>query len=255
MFDRRRSGVQRARQIRERGEDMSLRAIRIALAIVALAVGLTVPSRTSAAPGIIQPGSPIRAGNLLCTLNWIYDGAGGPYAGTAGHCVGHVGQRVVLDETGGSIGGFGSVAYISQRLDFALIRIDGTQLGSVNAAMRGHPNIPRGTSTMATSSIGDTMQFSGYGSVVELIAATREQRQGVLGYNDGEQHYIYGLVTPGDSGGPVADVTDGNKAFGIVTTVGAGATPLPQAGEGGVSLDGLLADAAANGFPVAVRTV
>jgi hypothetical protein len=59
----------------------------------------------------------------------------------------------------------------------------------------------------------------------------------------------------GDSGGPVADVTDGNKAFGIVNTVGAALTPVPQAGEGGLSLDALLADGAAQGFPVSVRTV
>jgi hypothetical protein len=234
---------------------MILRSFRCIVAVAVLAAGLAVSARTSAAPAIIQPGAPIVAGDALCTLNWIYDGAGGPYAGTAGHCVSGVGQRVSLDEAGATPGGFGSVAYISGNLDFALIRIDSTHVGSVNASMRGHPNIPRGVSTLATSSVGDTMQFSGYGVGLDLTAPTRERRQGILGYNDGAQHYIYGIVTPGDSGGPVADVTDGNKAFGIVTTVGAGATPMPQAGEGGVSLDGLLADAAANGFPVAVRTV
>ena len=77
----------------------------------------------------------------------------------------------------------------------------------------------------------------------------------MLGYNDGSQHYSYGVVSPGDSGGPVADTTDGNKALGIVDTVGLALTPLPQVGEGGVSLDGLLADAAAHGFAVHVRTV
>ena len=234
---------------------MSLRAMRSTLAIVVLAAGLAVSARTSAAPGVIQPGAPIATGNLLCTLNWIYDGAGGPYGGTAAHCVNNVGQRVVLDEAGGAPGGFGSVAFISPNLDYALIRIDSDKLGNVSAAMRGHPNIPRGTSTISTSSVGDTMQFSGYGAGVDLTSTTRESRQGVLGYNDGSQHYIYGVVTPGDSGGPVADVTDGNKAFGIVTTVGAGATPMPQAGEGGVSLDGLLSDAAMHGFAIGVRTV
>jgi hypothetical protein len=234
---------------------MIRRSIRSIVAVAVLAAGLAVSARTSAAPAIIQPGAPIVAGNALCTLNWIYDGSGGPYAGTAGHCVSSVGQRVDLDEAGAMPGGFGSVAYISGKLDFALIRIDPEDVGRVSAAMRGHPNIPRGVSTVATSSVGDTMQFSGYGTGVDLTPTTRERRQGVLGYNDGEQHYIYGVVTFGDSGGPVADVTDGNKAFGIVTTVGAGATPMPQAGEGGVSLDGLLADARAHGFPVSVRTV
>lgn len=233
---------------------MRTRTIRSFLAILAFVAGLGVSARSSAA-AVIQPGAPIVAGNLLCTLNWIYDGPGGPYAGTAGHCVEGVGQRVALDEAGGAPGGFGSVALISSELDYALIRVDAAELGNVSPTMRGHPNIPQGVSTIDTSSVGDTMQFSGYGAVVDLTKGTREQRRGVLGYNDGEQHYIYGVVTPGDSGGPVADVTDGSKAFGIVTTIGAGATPMPQAGEGGVSLDGLLSDAAANGFPVAVRTV
>ncbi len=147
------------------------------------------------------------------------------------------------------------MAYISSDLDYALIRIDSIELGNVSAAMRGHPNIPQGVSTTQTALVGDTIQFSGYGVVVDLLSVTREQRTGILGYNDGEQHYVYGVVTPGDSGGPVADVTDGNKALGIVDTIGVAVNPLPQAGEGGVSLEGLLTDAAANGFAISLRTV
>jgi hypothetical protein len=136
-----------------------------------------------------------------------------------------------------------------------LIRIDAEDVGFVNPAMKGHPNIPAGVSTVDTAAVGDVMQFSGHGVGFHATQPTQEERQGVLGYNDGEQHYIYGAVTFGDSGGPVADITDGNTAFGIANTVGAALTPQPQAGEGGLSLDALLADAAAQGFPVSVRTV
>jgi hypothetical protein len=233
---------------------MFRRSVRWLVAVGVLAGSLVVSQRGSAA-AIIQPGAPIVAGTSLCTLNWIYDGAGGPYAGTAGHCVENVGQRVALDEAGGAPGGFGSVAFISPSLDYSLIRIDAAELGNVSAAMRGHPTIPKGVSTTATAAVGDLIQFSGWGIGVSLTSVTREQRIGILGYNDANQHYVYGLVTPGDSGGPVADVTDGNKALGIVDTVGVAINPLPQAGEGGVSMEGLLADAAANGFPVVVRTV
>jgi hypothetical protein len=235
---------------------MTRRRIRSLLVVVVLAAGLSISARSSAA-AVIQPGAPIVAGNALCTLNWIYDGAGGPYAGTAAHCVENVGQRVALDEAGGAPGGFGSVAFISPRLDYALIRIDAAELGNVNPAMRGHPDIPQGVSTQATAAVGDIVQYSGYGVVVSITDVTREQRIGVLGYNDGEQHFSYGVVTPGDSGGPVADRTDGNKALGIVDTIGVavGFGPLPQAGEGGVSLEGMLVDAAAHGFTVTVRTV
>jgi hypothetical protein len=126
------------------------RIIRSLIVVVVLAAGLGLSARGSAA-ALIQPGAPIVAGNALCTLNWIYDGGGGPYAGTAAHCVEGVGQRVALDEAGGAPGGFGSVAYISSNLDYALIRIDGFELGNVSAAMRGHPNIPQGVSTTTTT--------------------------------------------------------------------------------------------------------
>lgn len=224
---------------------------RLLIVVALLFASLFVGVRTSAA-AVIQPGTGITMGGSQCTLNWIYDGDGGPYGGTAAHCVSGVGQRIALLEDGTE---FGSVALYREALDYALIRIDPEDVGSVSAAMKGHPNIPSGVSTVATAAVGDTMQFSGYGVGFSLTAATRESRVGILGYNDGTQHYIYGAVLFGDSGGPVADVSDSNKAFGIVNTVGAALTPLPQAGEGGLSLDALLADAAAQGFPVTVRTV
>lgn len=220
---------------------------------VLLAVLATlIPALRAGAAEVIQPGAGIILGNSQCTLNWIYDGAGGPYAGTAAHCSEGVGQRVSLLEDGTS---FGTVVLHREGLDYALIRIDAEDLGAVSAAMRGHPNIPAGVSTVNSTAVGDIIQFSGYGVATMFLPQTRESRIGVLGYNDGTQHYTYGLVTPGDSGGPVADVTDGNKALGIANTVGAALTPAPQIGEGGLSLEALLSDAAANGFPVSVRTV
>jgi hypothetical protein len=230
------------------------RHVRSVLVAVVLLAGLSVSARGSAA-AIIQPGAPIQIGTSLCTLNWIYDGGGATYAGTAGHCAEHVGDRVFLDEAGGAPGGFGYVAFISPNLDYSLIRIDTAELGHVSPAMRGHPNIPTGVSTTFTAAVGDTMQFSGYGVVVGVLQPTREGRVGILGANDGQQHYIYGLITPGDSGGPVADVSDGNKAFGIVDTVGVAINPGVQAGEGGVSVEGLMLDAASFGFPIKLRTV
>ncbi len=223
------------------------------LLVVALLAAATAVVTLPARGAVIQPGSGILAGSSQCTLNWIYDGAGGPYGGTAAHCVEGVGQRVSLLEDGTE---FGSVALFRTDLDYALIRIDAEDVSAVSPALRGHPNIPQGVSTVSTAQVGDTVQYSGYGVATMFTNITRESRQGILGYNDGTQHYSYGAVTPGDSGGPVADVTDGNKAFGIVNTVGvAVAGSAPQAGEGGLSLDALLADAASQGFAVSVRTV
>jgi hypothetical protein len=234
--------------------------VRAAIAFAFVAAMCVVASRGRAAL-IIQPGAEIQAGSTLCTLAWIYDGtgsqAGNVFAGTAGHCVSGAGQRVsVFDSSSSAKAEFGTVALDPSSPDYALIKVDGDKLSNVDPTMRGHPSIPQGVSTVSTAKIGDSMQFSGYGVGTGATQPTREDRQGTLGYNDGTQHYIYAPVTPGDSGGPVADLTDGDKAFGIVTTLGAATTPSGvQAGEGGVSLDGMLASAAASGFPVRVRTL
>ena len=82
---------------------------------------------------------------------------------------------------------------------------------------------------------------------------------GVLNATDGVEHDVLGAVTPGDSGRPVGNVTDGNTAFGIVNTVGVGANTdaltVVTAGEGGANLDFVLQDAASRGFSVTLRTV
>jgi hypothetical protein len=235
---------------------MSLRLSRVLFVAVLLAGIVAVAPPSGAAP-VIQPGASITMDGSYCTLNWIYDGGGGPYGGTAAHCVDGVGQRVSLSTTslGTAILEFGTVALYRPNLDYALIRIDPEDVGLVSPAMKGHPNIPAGVSTVDTAAVGDLMQFSGHGVGFHATTVTQEQRRGVLGYNDGEQHFIYGPVTFGDSGGPVADISDGNKAFGIANTLGVALTPLPQAGEGGLSLDALLADAASQGFAVQVRTI
>ncbi|MGH3432979.1 MAG: hypothetical protein ACRDQB_09110 [Thermocrispum sp.] len=225
----------------------------------AAAVVVTAPAAQAQEQPPIQPGVSIETGGGFCTLNWIYDGTGGNdgkvYGGTAAHCVSSEGQRISLatGSLGEPIEEFGTVRYIDNNLDYAFIQIDADKLSRVDPAMKGHPQIPTGVST--SKNLGDLMRFSGNGVGFHLLPVTQEQRVGVLHSNDGTQHYILGAVTPGDSGGPVANLTDGGKAFGIVNTVGAGVNGLPYAGEGGVSLEGMLSDAGAGGFPVRVRTV
>lgn len=208
---------------------------------------------------LIQPGVAIHLGGSGCTLNWIYDGSNGvTYAGTARHCTTGVAGQDVYVATGNTIGGnsvhLGKVAYVSAALDYSLIQVDAANLPNVSPALKGHPAIPTGVSY--SQNAGDVIQFSGYGVVVDLTNATQESRVGVLAYNDLTQHYVDGLVTPGDSGGPVADVTDGNKALGIVDTLGVEVgSGIASVGEGGVSLPALLADAAANFVTISLRTV
>lgn len=249
------------------------------LLIVVLAAALTAPVEASVADplptqpsaGFIQPGASI--GN--CTLNWVYlrhvtdrrhhRKVTAVYVGTAAHCVDRLGQRIDLWDNG--VPGtparrIGKVAYISEALDFALIAVDRANWKRVSPAMAGHPDIPTGVSTTRTSRLGDVVQFSGHGVATDAATQTQQGRQGWLQYNDGRQQKVAGVVSPGDSGGPVADVTDGNKALGIVTSGGFACChdwPVPGAsphvGERGVALPGLLSDAAGHGFKVSLATV
>lgn len=228
--------------------------LMIVLAVI-LSLGATIPA---GAAGVIQPGSAIMLGDSFCTANWVYDGAGGPYLGTAAHCTSGVGQQVDLASgaLGTSQGRIGQVAFVSPNFDYALIRLDAGVLGQVSAAMAGHPNIPQGVSTLSSASQGDLVQFSGHGIVFDVTVPTQQQRVGILNFFQDGYQYVLGAVTPGDSGGPVGDITDGNKALGIVDTVGVNvAFPNVNVGEGGVAVYALLADAAANGFPISLRTV
>lgn len=228
-------------------------------AMTSFALGYVTPAARAAE--VIQPGSSITMGGSYCTLNWIYDGrdsqAGNVFGGTAAHCVSGVGQVVYNSST--SLGTqqtrIGTVAYVSSTLDSALILIDTVRHADVVASLKGHPTIPTGVST--NSAVGDLIQFSGHGIGFHLTQQTQESRVGVLAYDDGTQHYVDGPVANGDSGGPVANITDGNTALGIVNTLGVAASSAFGAavGEGGVSLPALFADAEANGFPIELRTI
>ena len=223
-----------------------------------LGIGTAVPA--IAAP-VIQPGSSLEFGDSFCTMNWVYDTPvtdGSVYVGAAGHCTTGVGQEVDLatGSLGSPIERIGQVAFVGTNLDYCLIKLDAGVLSQVDPSMAGHPGIPTGVSTPATAKQGDIIQFSGHGVGFDFLTATQQQRVGIFNFFSGGEQYVLGPVTPGDSGGPVADVTDGNKAIGIVDTVGVTiASPNANVGEGGAALYALLADAAANGFSLTLRTV
>jgi len=229
------------------------------LTIFAIAGAIVASPWTAVAAPVIQPGASLEFGNSFCTMNWVYNGpAGAVYVGAAGHCTTGVGQEVDLatGSLGSPIERIGQVAFVGSGLDYCLIRLDAGVLSQVNAAMAGHPGIPKGVSTPSTANQGDLIQFSGHGVGFDLTTPTQQQRVGIFNFFSGGEQFVLGPVTPGDSGGPVADITDGNKAIGIVDTVGVTiAFPNANVGEGGVAVYALLADAAANGFAITLRTV
>ena len=231
----------------------------LALCAALNAGGLLTATGPAAAAQVIQPGSSLEfGGSSFCTANWVYDGTGGPYIGAAGHCASGVGERVDLatGSLGSSLGRIGQVAFISPSFDYCLVKLDAAVLPRVSAAMAGHAGIPKGVSTPSTAKRGDLIQFSGHGVGFDFLKATEQKRVGIFNFFLDGYQYVLGAVTPGDSGGPVADISDGKKAIGIVDTIGVTiATPKANVGEGGVAVYALLADAAANGISIRVRTV
>ena len=224
-----------------------MRRILIAsFATMALAIALPGPA---AAAVTLQPGAYHETDAGSCTLNFAYSGGGKTYLGTAAHCVASIGQSVRdIDGTD-----FGKVAFIGDQdvtqWDFAFIEVDPEDVGRVSAAVKGHPTFPKGSTVPADTLTGDAIQLSGYGLGYGTTPATQERRQALMGFDDAELYDVSGPIHWGDSGGPLVHVRTG-KALGIVSRLCAGACS-----EEGPTVQGILAKAAASGFPVTLRTV
>jgi hypothetical protein len=204
---------------------------------------------TAAAAGTLQPGAYHETDAGSCTMNFVYDGGGKTYMGTAAHCVERIGQPVqdIDGET------FGTVAFIGDANttegDFAFIEVQPEDLGRVSPAVKGHPSFPRGSTTPPETTTGDAIQLSGYGLGYGTSKPTQEQRQAVMGFDDTELYTVSGPIHWGDSGGPLVHIRSG-KALGIVSRLCVG-----TCSEEGPTVQGILAKAAAAGFPVTLRTV
>ncbi len=246
--------------------------------VTVLVLALLSPFVVATAPDTarvetVQPGAfALFEDGDLCTLNWVFDEVvpaaadrdARVFIGTAAHCTSGVGQTVALAtpsiavtfETGPT---FGRVAHIDDDLDFALVEIDPSWHDRVDPSMRGHPDIPTGVSTTATAAFGDLLQLSGNGIGYHQSAPTREQRVAALSTNSGRWFWAFGSATPGDSGGPVANLSDGGTALGLATAIAVGyvddSTTGLQAGINGVSIEGAMADAAGDGIELRLRTV
>ena len=222
------------------------RILTATFATMALAIAL--PGAAQAAV-TLQPGAYHETDAGSCTLNFAYSGGGKTYLGTAAHCVASIGQPV-RDIEGST---FGKVAFIGNadvtEWDFAFIEVDAEDLGRVSPAVKGHPAYPKGSTVASDTLTGDSIQLSGYGLGYDTTPLTQERRQAIMGFDDAELYDVSGPIHWGDSGGPLVHVRTG-KALGIVSRLCAGACT-----EEGPTVQGILAKAAASGFPVTLRTV
>ncbi|MEX0874183.1 MAG: trypsin-like serine protease [Actinomycetota bacterium] len=229
----------------------------LAVLLALLASFAFLPTARAQVP--IHPGDRMSSTVGGCTLGFVYDGLGGAagsgvYFGTAAHCVDHVNEDIKLGN--GTV--FGDVARIGDAgptaTDWAFIKVRADFVNDVRAAVRGHPTYPTGFTKPADTKQLDLIQISGYGMVYELLALTRESRVGLMGADDTHTYDLIGLDTFGDSGGPLVHVPTG-KAMGIVSR---GCIPIclgPLGTSLGPTVQGILAKAKADSFPVKLRTV
>lgn len=250
---------------------MRMRLIKsaiLATACMTLVPG-TLAEASQEAEVKIQPGASISTDTGDCTLNWVYDGArkrkGKVFVGTAAHCVSEVGEPVYLSTTtfGEQILIIGKVVFIApdydgavgSDYDYAFIKVKRQNLDLVDPALAGHPGMPAGVATPEDASQGDTLQFSGHGVATFATQPTREQRKGVLTVIRERQWRSVSAATQGDSGGPLVDITAGDLALGIVTTLSVGVSDNQPTTNGGLTVDWILRDAASHDFRVRLRSV
>lgn len=203
-------------------------------------------------PGGVAPNSPIRPGMVAtvpagqCTLNFIFDGPSGQvYVGIAAHCV-EPGDTVTT--TG--YPHFGSVVYDDDAArDFALIQVRQEFVSSVSAEVKGHPGMPTGVTTFQETTVGDIVLLSGYGLLWSTTTITQEKRLGPL-FSDNQNSYCADAPALwGDSGGPVLHQKTG-KALGFVSALGV----FCPSSLTGSTIQGAIAKATADGFPITLRT-
>jgi hypothetical protein len=218
-------------------------------ALVAFLLALAPASAQAAAT--LQPGAYHETDAGSCTLNFAYTGPSGQtLLGTAAHCIpGGAGTRV-RDIDGVE---FGSAVFVGDEndtaWDFAFIAVDSEDAGRVSAAVKGWPAYPKGSTVPSDTLTGDTIQLSGYAVGYDTTKTTQEQRTAIFSFDDTEIYGVNGPIHWGDSGGPLVHKRTG-KALGIVSRLCIGTCT-----EEGPTLQGILAKAAASGFPVTLRTV
>jgi hypothetical protein len=151
-----------------------------------------------------------------CTANFIFGGAGHWHIGTARHCVGGVGDELVMQVDSTTLASVGTVVKRTSGdgepgNDFALIKID----SGVAAKWGVNPAIPviGGPSGVYTGCGPVPVEYYGHGYGV---AVAQGKPEGGLAADWRNDAYSWaGFGAPGDSGSPV--ITSSGQAAGNFT--------------------------------------
>jgi hypothetical protein len=216
-------------------------------AVLALSVALIVPASSSAwAPAktaTVHPGVQVFTDGAQCTSNFVFQEGSSVYLGQAAHCAGTGGQ---IETDGCSSGSLplgtpvevtgatrpGTLVYSSWLTmqsngeadpdtcaynDFALIRIDPADVGSVNPSV---PGFGGPTGVGGVGGLGSTVYSYGNSSLRGGVTKL-SPKQGVLVQNEGGgwSHVVITLTPgiPGDSGSGFLNSTGGT--IGVLSTL------------------------------------
>jgi hypothetical protein len=224
--------------------------IRRGLFLVVLLSGVLVPTRTDAAE-TIQPGDYMQTNVGACTLGFAATANSVTYFLTAAHCVDNVGQDVQLED--GTV--FADVAVEGSNSDlpgtaddWALLTVRSAFASRVVGAVRGIPGSPSGIAQSNETAMLDVLRISGHGIPWFVDPITRENRYGVITYQDAEVYEAIGMDTNGDSGGPIVHQPSG-QAFGLVSRL-----CLPLCTSEGPTIEGVFTKARARGYALTLKT-
>lgn len=224
------------------------------------------PAKTAA----VHPGVQTFTAGAQCTSNFVFQEGSTVFLGQAAHCSGTGGATETDGCDSGSLpigtpvevsgaGRPGTLAYNSWLAmqaggerdpdtcaynDFALIRLDPTDVGQVNPSVPGYGG-PTGVGTVGD--LGSTV-FSYGNSELRLGIAKLSPKQGTVVQNEGGgwSHIVVTITPgiPGDSGSGF--LNEDGQAFGVLSTL----QIAPLAGTNGVGdLQRELAYARSHGFP------
>jgi hypothetical protein len=226
---------------------------KIAILVAALALALLAPAGSAAwAPAktaTVHPGVQVFTEGAQCTSNFVFTEGSGVYLGQAAHCSGTGGQTETdgctsdslplgtpVEVTGASRPG--ALVYSSWLTmqargetdpdacaynDFALIRLDPADVGSVNPSV---PGFGGPTGLGGAGGLGSTVYSYGNSSLRGGITKL-SPKQGIVIQNEGEGwSHVVATLTPGIPGDSGSGFLNGSgEAIGVLSTLQI--APLP----------------------------
>lgn len=179
------------------------------------------PGGSDPCPGI-RPGAWISSSVGRCTINFIFSDKRSMFAGTAGHCVKRVGEKISATAPDITIGRVALRINRGYYRDFALIAIKRKLWSRVDpkaCAWGGPVGLAVGTQDDLAE-----VRHMGYGYGLGYVPGTESgqpatyARRGVAPrLSDPEKIHFLGVVSPGDSGSG-AYLKDG-RALGVITVL------------------------------------